>query len=568
VADDDDSSRRQHSRILRGVGYSTMAAANAREVLGMLVSNPGAVVVTDYAMPAGDGLTLIDKARQIDPTVVFVMVTGMTTLDPDAVRSGRRSLFKVVFKPVDEVELVEVVNQAIAFQDTIKHPVGETTVEIPAASVEWPKKVVIIDANADSAKRVQGALSSLQPHIEVATSLSEGLNQLRGSQVDLVVFNVDTDSEGAAGLEKIRATEGDAAIVATAGLADDSAVHESLRRGAHEFVGKRQIDAISLRRAAFRARQRKLAEVDLLSAALPDPAEAKKLSLGDASQRRLEERLRKSVAEREFAIHLQAQIGLKSGDIEGAEALVRWTPKAGESAHPGIFIPILEDTGLIGKVGDQVFEMACERAAQWRAGPGFDGRISVNLSAQQFDDDDLVPRFCEVAEKYKVSPKQLELEITESMMLKNITRCEQMLRAFKDVGFTIALDDFGTGYSSLAYLHRLPVDVLKIDRSMVMALGTGKQVETICGAMIDLGSKLGLEVIAEGVETIEQMLFLQNAGAHKAQGFLMARPMPDLSPHVPLESLPKGQPALFEALQVPRQSRPTPTRLRAVPTMG
>jgi len=567
VADDDDTARRNHSKILRARGFNTRAASSANDVLVQLADNPTAIVVTDYCMPSTDGLSLIDKARRVAPGVVFVMVTGMTTLDPQEVRTGREALFKVVFKPVDAQELVDVVEGAIGFQrqNLGRGNVPDAVTNSPKLD-SWPQTVLIIDDDAVGAARIQSCLPAHVANSKILPTLAEGLGALHAGGVDMVVFDMSVgDAEGPKGVERIRSKSNTVAVLVTSTKADEATVGEALRRGAHEFIGKQQIDAVTLRRAARRARDRTAAEKTIWGSVdvRPEPAQ-KELSLGDATQKRLVERLRNSVEQKEFAIHLQAQVALRDGAVEGAEALVRWTPKEGEAAHPGIFIPVLEETGLINRVGDLVFEMACDRVAAWTAKGNYKGRLSVNLSGHQFDDDDLVGRFVDMARARKVSPDRLELEITESTMLKNITRCEQMVQAFKDVGFRIALDDFGTGYSSLAYLHRLPVDVLKIDRSMVMSLGKGQQVETICGAMIDLGCKLGLEIVAEGVETVDQMLFLRNAGAHKGQGFLMARPNPDFSPHVALESEPKWKPALLEAAALSPHVRPTPTRLRAV----
>jgi diguanylate cyclase (GGDEF)-like protein len=227
----------------------------------------------------------------------------------------------------------------------------------------------------------------------------------------------------------------------------------------------------------------------------------------------------------EFRLAYQVQVDTRDRRVVGAEALLRWSPKYIDAVGPNVFIPLLEGTNRIGAVGTWVIREAVRQLRAWRDDGHELPRISVNVSARQFANAELVDVVRTALDEYGVEPSSLELEITESVLMSDREIAATTLRALSDVGCRIALDDFGTGYSSLAYLHRFPVHTLKIDRSFVNGLELRTEAATLVGAIISLGKRMNLEVVAEGVETEEQWELLRDEGCDLCQGYLFGRPV-------------------------------------------
>jgi len=240
----------------------------------------------------------------------------------------------------------------------------------------------------------------------------------------------------------------------------------------------------------------------------------------------LERSLRRAIELDEFLIHFQPQFDLADGRIVGAEALLRWNlPEVG-MIPPGKFIPLAEETGLIVPIGRLVLMRACIAAKEWRASGLEDFRVAVNLSPRQFNQSELVIDIINILEDSGLPPQNLELEITESMVMSNPERATAILRELRAVGVHLAIDDFGTGYSSLGYLKSFPVHTLKIDRSFIKDVPADPDDVAITHAIIAMGHSLRLDVVAEGVETAEQLAFLREHGCDYMQGFLVGKPMP------------------------------------------
>ncbi|NIE66985.1 EAL domain-containing protein [Burkholderia sp. Ax-1719] len=240
----------------------------------------------------------------------------------------------------------------------------------------------------------------------------------------------------------------------------------------------------------------------------------------------LERRLRRALRDSEFLLHYQPQVEIESGRIVGMEALVRWhDPEAG-LVSPSQFIPVAEESGLIGPLSDWVLREACRQNREWQDAGLPPVRVSVNLSAKTFHQRDISQQVSDVLKETGLDPCWLEVELTESTLMRNTEEAVQMLNALHEQGVGIAIDDFGTGYSSLSYLKRLPVDRLKIDRSFVADIGTSTDDETITAAIIALAHELRLQVIAEGVETSQQFAFLRERACDELQGYFFAPPLP------------------------------------------
>ncbi|SFO82431.1 bifunctional diguanylate cyclase/phosphodiesterase [Pseudomonas sp. NFPP28] len=243
-------------------------------------------------------------------------------------------------------------------------------------------------------------------------------------------------------------------------------------------------------------------------------------------QQNLESAIRQALDREEFVLHYQPKLDLKSGKIVGAEALIRWFQPRSGWVNPGDFIPVAEDSGLIVPLTQWVLRQACEQVQAWRAMGLPPLCISVNISAIDFRQRDFVDNLVAILKQTDMQPHLLELEITESVLMQNVEETVKTLHTIKAMGVRLALDDFGTGYSSLSYLRRFPIDVLKIDQSFVRGLNVNSQDEQLISAIIGMGRSLELTIIAEGVETLDQLSFLQAQLCEEGQGFLFSKAVP------------------------------------------
>ena len=238
--------------------------------------------------------------------------------------------------------------------------------------------------------------------------------------------------------------------------------------------------------------------------------------------------LRRVLEREEFVVHYQPKVSLETGNVLGLEALVRWEHPERGLVPPSEFIPVAEDTGLIVDIGRWVLKEACVQVRRWqdRYPSTSPLKANVNLSARQFHQPDLARDIAEILQETDLEPQNLELEITETVVMEDARATLAILQTLKSLGVGLAIDDFGTGYSSLAYLKRFPVDTLKIDRLFIAWLDKNVEDAVIVAAMIELARGLGLTVVPEGVETLEQLQRLHEMGCDIAQGFYFSRPLP------------------------------------------
>ncbi|MFC6297748.1 EAL domain-containing protein [Pseudomonas sp. CCM 7893] len=249
------------------------------------------------------------------------------------------------------------------------------------------------------------------------------------------------------------------------------------------------------------------------------------MNLRAREQQSLESAIRLALERNEFVLHYQPKLDLKSGRIIGAEALIRWCQPDHGWIYPSAFIPVAEDSGLIVPLSQWVLRQACEQAQAWQTQGLAPICMSVNISAIDFRQRDFVANLAAILEQTGLAPALLELEITESVLMQNVEDTVATLWAVKAMGVRLAVDDFGTGYSSLSYLRRFPIDVLKIDQSFIRGLSANSQDAQLIGAIISLGKSLNLHIIAEGVETVEQLDFLKSNLCEEGQGYLFSKPV-------------------------------------------
>lgn len=241
-----------------------------------------------------------------------------------------------------------------------------------------------------------------------------------------------------------------------------------------------------------------------------------------------EDELRVALIEGRFQLHYQPIVSLGDRRIAGFEALMRWDHPLRGRVPPDVFIPIAEQTGLIAALGRWAVRTASAQLAQWqrrhpRRRPLF---MSVNVSPQQFRDDDLLDLVREVLMEHRIPPATLVLEITEGLMMQDPAQCRAVMQQIRNLDVRLSIDDFGTGYSSLAYLHEFPADTLKIDRTFVSAIGTGERRAAIVQVITTLATIPNMKAVAEGVETEEQAEYLNDVWCRFAQGYLFSPPVP------------------------------------------
>jgi diguanylate cyclase (GGDEF)-like protein/PAS domain S-box-containing protein len=241
----------------------------------------------------------------------------------------------------------------------------------------------------------------------------------------------------------------------------------------------------------------------------------------------LEEDLRKGLERNEFLLHYQPKYNLATGAISGMETLVRWQHPVRGMVSPVEFIPLAEETGLIIPMSEFILREACRQTTDWIKASGMPLKVAVNLSARQFQQSDLVEVIKHTLDETGLSAELLELELTERMVMGDVDEAIRTMQALRELGLSLAIDDFGTGYSSLSYLKRFPINTLKIDQSFVRDLTIDSDDASIVQAIIAMGRQLDLHVVAEGVETEEQLEFLRQHGCGEIQGYLMSRPLPD-----------------------------------------
>lgn len=240
----------------------------------------------------------------------------------------------------------------------------------------------------------------------------------------------------------------------------------------------------------------------------------------------LEKDLGLAISNNEFVLYYQPQLNLQSNRITNVEALIRWQHPRRGLLGPAEFIPLAEESGRITDIGRWVVKAACDQLSRWRGTPYQNLQIAVNLSGRELDSPDLLDSIQSALTATNVAPQQLEIELTEEVFVRNIRHNLDQLKHLRQIGVRLAVDDFGVGYSSLSYLKNFPIDLLKIDRSFITRVTERQDDATITVAVIKLAHNLGIQVVAEGVETTSQLSFLRQHGCNMAQGYLISRPIP------------------------------------------
>jgi len=561
-------------RLFRDEGYTVLKAPSGDAALELLTTHPVGVIISDERMPEMSGSELLSRIRELYPDSVRIVLTGHTELEAVMEAVNRGAIYKFLVKPWDPLALKASVEEAFQQHHLIleRRRVKE---EIERANAEL---VTINDALneriADKSRQLveitqYDSLTKLPNRILFMDRLQQAIlqSQQSGGHVAVLVLGLDrfklvNESFGhAVGdqllnmvAQRLAQTIKKSDTVSRLSGDEFGIITGSLKGpvGAAR-VAQRILDALS---EPFQIMSRKLFAVGSIgSSVYPiDAIKADRLmqhaatalhhakknrgnrheffarEMNVAAEERLhiENDLRGALERDEFVLYYQPQIDLGDGGIAGVEALLRWRHPVTGLVGPDRFIPVLEDTGLIQPVGEWVLRTACAQVRRWQEAGLGTCRVAVNLSVRQLQHHDIVERVRAIVAESGIDPLSdvLEFEVTESLVADNVEQAIAILEELADIGIRIAMDDFGTGYASLSYLTRLPIHSVKIDRSFINRIHLGGSDSAVVHAIITMAHTLGYKVIAEGVETNEQLEFLRDHGCDQIQGFLVSKPQP------------------------------------------
>lgn len=572
IVDDDECIRELLEELLEDQGYNTLSASSGEMALMMIANQPPDLILLDAMMPGMDGYQVARelKSNLLTANIPIIMLSGLS--EPSARLTGLEAgAEEVLSKPVASAELWLRVRNLLrlkAFGDyhvvhtlMLEQQLQKRTIDVERFhSAMGSDERLLKMANYDP-------LTRLPNRNLFYTTLQMGLTQaaLRGWQlavctVDLNDFNSFNEIWGH--------LIGDQVLVEfSSRLANCLNVSDTLgRMDGHELAlilmirkgqsGPKQIvDRIREElREPFKVHEQEVTMTASIGIALypDDGIDAQRLikqaktamtrakqvgrdtyrfytaqmNVEVQARQELETALREAVRKQAFELYYQPKIDLNDGTICGVEALLRWPRPGLPNVSPAVFVPILEEMGLISKVGQWVIASVCKQIAQWQRLGLRLAQVAVNVSAHQITEGDLVESIQRALNEHQIESKWLELELTESSLMVNTPETIASLLALREMGLKIAIDDFGTGYSSLAYLSRFPIDKLKIDIAFIREVPHNPQDAAITRTIIELAHSLNLQVIAEGVETDEQLEFLTDNGCDQVQGYLFSRPLP------------------------------------------
>ncbi|MGP5449542.1 putative bifunctional diguanylate cyclase/phosphodiesterase [Pseudomonas helleri] len=572
IVDDDEGIRKLLAIMLEDQGYQTLSAPSGEMALAMVARQPPDLILLDAMMPGMDGYQVARhiKANVATANIPIIMLSGLS--EQSARLSGLEAgAEEVLSKPVVNDELWLKVRNLLRLKAFGDHQVVHTLM----LEQQLQKRTIDVE-------RFRSAMGSDERLLKMAnydpltglpnrnlfyTTLQMGLTQaeLRGWQlavctVDLNDFKSFNDVWGHLIGDQVlaefcRRLSNCLNVTDTLGRMDghELALILMIRKG--QTGPKQIVDRIrEVLREPFRVQEQDVTMTASMGLALypDDGADAEGLikqastAMNRAKQagrdtyrfytaqmnvevqarQELETALRDAVRKQAFELYYQPKISLRDGTMCGVEALLRWHRPGLASVPPSVFVPILEEMGLISMVGQWVIARVCKQIAYWqRSGLGV-SQVAVNVSAQQIAEGDFVQDIQRSLDEHQIEAKWLELELTESSLMFNTPETIASLLALRDIGLKISIDDFGTGYSSLAYLSRFPIDKLKIDIAFIREVPHNVQDAAITRTIIELAHSLNLQVIAEGVENCEQLAFLTENGCDQVQGYLLSRPLP------------------------------------------
>jgi diguanylate cyclase (GGDEF)-like protein len=554
---DDEEPIRQLLIDVLGDPYQCSDAGSAEEALAALADDTFDLVISDIDMGGMSGLELVPRVHSLSPDTVVVMISGNQDIE-FAIKALRVGAFDYITKPIElrhvEASVERALNHANLlrekrrYKEQIENLLQQRTAQVDRLAyydtvTQLPNRALFEDrltqavSIAKTTNQLLGVLFiSLDQFKKVNDSLGHGLGDtlLREFAERLKSCISKSDTVARFGNDEFALLrthiDGTNDVIETIGslsqvlkFAFDLPGHELFATasvGVSLFPLDGEDSQTLLKNAGaalYKAKRSGGANYQFFTADLHDLA-ARRLAL--------ESDLRRAIQNKEFLVHYEPRVSVDSLAITGVEALVRWQHPQLGLILPSEFIPLAEDTGLIVPIGEWVLRAACLQARRWRDQGFAPVQIAVNISARQFHDQDLAETVIEILEETGLSPNYLELELTESSIMQDAEFAAGMLSRLKSKGINISIDDFGTGFSSLASLKRLPIDALKIDQSFVRDATSDSDDAALVMAIITLAHNLRLKVVAEGVETEDQLRFLQLLRCDEIQGYFFSKPVP------------------------------------------
>ncbi len=555
IIDDEEQIRNLLIDVL-GNSYRCSDAGSAEEALAALAKTTFDLVISDIDMGGMSGLELVPRVHSLSPDTVVVMVSGNQDIE-FAIKALRVGAFDYITKPIDLRHVEASVERALNHCNLLKEKRRykeqlENLLQQRTAEVHWlgnydtvtqlPNRALFEDrvqqavAIAKATGQSLGVLFiALDQFKKVNDSLGHGPGDVLlrefAERLKSCINKSDTVARFANDEFALLRTQIDGTkdVIETIGSLSQ-VLKFSFDLPGHDLFATASVgvslfpvdgeDCQTLLKnagaALYKAKRSGGANYQFFTADMHELA---------AGRLALESNLRRAIQNEEFLLHYQPRVSVDSLAITGVEALVRWQ-QPHRLVPPSEFIPLAEDTGLIVPIGEWVLREACLQGRRWieRGFPPIP--IAVNISARQFRDRDLSQSVIRILEETDFPPKFLELELTESSIMQNAEFAASMLTRLKSMGINISIDDFGTGFSSLASLKRLPIDALKIDQSFVREANSDPDDAALVMAIITLGHNLRLKVVAEGVETEDQLRFLQLLRCDEIQGYFYSKPLP------------------------------------------
>ena len=517
---------------------------------------PFAVVFLDMRMPPGrDGVWAATRIRELDPAVEIVICTAYSDVDPGDMGGmippeDKLSYLQKPFHPHEVRQMtIALGSKWRAERRIVKLAYFDTLTGLPNREQSRSRLLGAIDAATKQKRNLAVLYLDLDNFKRVNDTLGhavgdELLRIVAGRLCDSLRYDhsVNADNEAARRPGDLARLGGDEFLVLLPNLRaaeDAGAIAQTLIRALREPIALARNSLVVTPSIGIALYPQDAADAEsLLRNADLAMYFAKRRSPGTfayyeaamnaaALQRfTIEDRLRGALERNEFSLHYQPQFDLSNGGLSGMEALLRWNNAQLGTVPPSEFIPIAEETGLILAIGEWVLRNACRQAKMWQDEGLQIGRMAVNVSGREFALPQYPGHVAGILRETGLDPSGLELEITESVVMADEGWAEKALAELKQLGISLAIDDFGTGYSSFGRLRNFAVDRLKIDRSFVTSISDGSDDRAIAAAIIAMSRSLRINVTAEGVESIPQLMFLQEHACQDAQGFLLSRPLP------------------------------------------
>lgn len=556
IIDDEEPIRNLLAALLSS-SYTCQTAGSAEEALTALRSTRFDLVISDIDMGGISGLALVPQLHSISPDTVVVMISGNQDIET-AIEAMRVGAFDYITKPLDLRHVEAAVERALLhatllrekrqYKEQLENLLQERTAQVDrlayfdtitqlpnrnlfedqlsqaiSAAQSSDDKLGVLFISMDQFKKVNDTLGhgpgdsllgGFGKRLKSCISDLDSVARFGNDEFALLLTHIDGQQDVIETIRSLTQVLKFPFDVAGQELFATASVGVSMFPADGEDVQTLLKNAGA---ALYKAKRSGGANYQFYTSDMHELA-ARKLAL--------ETSLRRAIQNKEFLVHYQPRVSVDSLEITGVEALVRWQHPQLGLISPAEFIPLAEDTGLIVPLGEWVLRTACLQNKAWQAQGFAPIQMAVNICARQFHDEDLAQTVIRILDETRLAPEHLELELTESSIMQNAGFAASVLSRLKGMGINISIDDFGTGFSSLASLKRLPIDALKIDKSFVSDATTDPDDAALVMAIITLAHNLRLKVIAEGVETEEQLRFLHLLRCDEIQGYLFSKPLP------------------------------------------